>query len=606
MAEAITVAACARCRRVASQGSVDRTPVCVSCALVGEPLDENSAGTNEIVTALVGPDRRDLLPTARGRLLAELRASNQPDAVAAYNRTAAPLVDALRRTPGSTLVHATAPLGLRRVNAASLTNGALLLAAALRQGEVSYDAAAAAMLAPVAAALGMNYRARGLLAAALGPFSAAEGWGAPRLLYLGDEPQQVLALDMEHVAAALRRTDDDVALERCTLQEAIEDTAAQLYSEEGTEMRRRLAAALPAVQHQLETTAHDEQQQQFDPAQVNVDLGALEALTARLAHDPQLRVDRLLGDAPPATMQAVRCYLQALPLSADSTLDDLALLRNTNTQAPLGADAVANVDASLLNRARDRASKAVGGKYYSLDKMRTQLLRVFARQLVSRQSDEELRTEAANAVAAAVKPQRAVQGYPTQWADFVVVGGTQFYRDPTSLPLPLPRATVTQDAFVKRYFGGLEADRLALELADMSDYMSRSSGRAQMRPTAYDELTRPGGLQGVPDTPEVREVARDLQRLRRQTVQELQRVEQTASARGQPPSGPGMVDAAQKVDELLLRIFAALWQQTTDASARASGRISTFEDIYRQEMSRRAGSAPASQRRSLVQRFLRR
>lgn len=244
------------------------------------------------------------------------------------------------------------------------------------------------------------------------------------------------------------------------------------------------------------------------------------------------------------------------------------------------------IDASLLRRARDKVQQLTKGKRYNTTRLEKELLKMFAADIRRGAQPGANAAIYAEGISSDLGRQRIVANSrergTREWADFVAVAGDQFYRSDAALPPAVCRQS--QADFVKANPGEVSYLTVADELVNMAAFFNKRVFEKEAIPSASDELLSPGGVIKIAKTPEYRQVAQDLQRVRASLISQLNVVCSEVGAtvkQDKPLNGKAIVDST------LLTLFDRIWADTVPHAAPDN---LTFAGVYAM-YSRKPGTA---------------
>lgn len=614
-------AICGACKTVAAQGRVADQHRCVSCALVGAPVRDNSVHTNGIVTALAGPmkNRLDGLASARRKLLNKIGSDNLKE----YNKYASDLVSAIRRGEHVTYRSDLVPV---RVNGEGLAEHGNDLFELWQQEKTEADKKAFVKRTAntLVNSLTANDTAtnrddsRDLLMQALGPFMDWKTF-VPDLLSISDEVADsmwrrvselnrinvVLETALSEAWTAAFTPDGNTDM---TLGEAIEDANFVLSQVDKFSRRVMSSAKLAASYLQKRYGASASKDAMNEPVMPDA-VGAGTALLALADDDDELvkrtmdSVVAQLGRELYSGDRMARQKAASLVYTYLSSLDNEAYIASDLVDwaqcDAIGVDAVQQVDASLLRRAKEAIKKRTADKQYSTLVVEKELRKVWSTKMARHLEFETTADWVRDSLPDKVVDQPQVRETPERWRNFLLVAGNSFYRDGKSLPAPPAKVEMTQDEFVGKNRGDPNFQAIGDQLVNMSEYFNRRELQKQNIPDARVRILGPTGLSSVRKTAKGAEVVGDLQKMRRSLISDLQRVAANEYAtKGMPD---GHYPAAREVDQVLARMFQGLWEDLP-SEVKDGAAVETFPSIMDDYQAEKG--TPVQRRGNIITRFL--
>jgi hypothetical protein len=524
---------------------------------------------DDVVRALVGLDRPDPLYEARVALHQRLA---DEGVLREYNDYAHALVEAVREH------EANAPDTLwslaritRRVDSTVLVNGAFDLYAEYQRIEdatarmAQVRVYAAAIVPCVFKALCTSapilnatpYRARALVAAAIGPYdreplgvsliaiNGAIGEYTERavkaLAAFDGEYRDMAARTMLAAFAVDQHADDDVV----TLRVAVDETNAALALAELADYAARLERQTRHITARLLTEHHaravtDEPglvARLVDECAVVGMLVGLAAMDASREAEVNRVLERVVTELAARVYSGDRIRAATLINAFFSSLRfPTAPMRDEIVEA--AAVGVEQIDARLARRAKERVQRAAKDKSYSWTSLRDtvvqHVLRAFLEGTAAEKAGAEMITPA---VLREVQSQALLRDQPRVFEQCIRMVATRFYPDQPPLLTHPAKLTEQEVARLRERYARREVGSTALarEFVNLAAYYGRSSGK-------FTYATRP-------ETPSQREVIADMRRLYRSVVNEVSRVQSMQT-----------LDAATYTRLFLARAFDELYR----------------------------------------------
>lgn len=633
-------AICGACRQVAAQGTnAQGDHRCVSCAFVGgEGVRDNNVHTNGIVTALVGPRRKNSVGEARWKLFLEVGPKNRDE----YNRYAQQLVDAIRTTGGARTSQPMVRFAVNpwQVNANTLaTHGNHLFelwqGMATPEEKRAFVDKAAGTLVPALTAVrgpGTTYDSRGLLAEVLGPFEGGAPFGARTPLGLFRIMEAIHA-DMVGEAGAFVGPVQPCGNECSNMDdaaaEALRTSLCTMFTAgERTMTLQQLSAWLPGMLHTSGMAAQVHKNASFaafllqrnyaaasNPEALQTQINwmaaaesilylVLEQFSDETVMQCVLTVavdclgeNRMFGSRTAGAIQ-LATFFSVVANASNPALVSSELV-DWDESDPIGAEVLEHVDASLLRRAKEAVKKRTADKQYSTLVLEKELRKLWGSKMEGHGKREEWLDYARTRVADTVANQPAVTDFPRGFRNFVLVAGNEFYRDGKPTPAPPAKVQMTQNEFVGKNRGEPNWQVIADQLVNMSEYFNRRELQKMNIPPARVELLGPTGVKSVRKTAKQQEVVNDLQKMRRSLISDLQQV--AATEYGKKGQEGGTYPAREEVDDALSRMFQGLWEQVPN-NVKDGAAVETFPSIMQQYQ--REKGTPVQRRGNMITRFL--
>lgn len=616
-------AVCNVCQKVAAQGTIGGKPHCVSCALVGASLDSaiDPVHTNGIVTALLGPvdSRKDTLQEARRKLAAQVG-----DDWDGYNRFAMYLRKVVRFADGNKKLPAAGAAQWRVDGDALAMHGNHLYELwAAQKSDGARNRFAADTVEALLKGMGGNpkeYDPRALLVDALGPLSGKDRSIAPSMVAISDEVYDSMWEAVKHVNSVTEELHE--ALVRAwvtglaaptatdiTLGEAIKDANHALSEPALYKFADRVLARSRMAADYLRDRYGAQRMDKALEYPISPDALAFATAAMTLA---DLKDKTLLKNVIDEAVGKLGSAL-GLPASDSRRLGASVMftyldgLRSDQRAPPalvnwvqsdlVGADALQTVDASLLRKAKEALQKKTLDKDYSIANLEKYLTQIWADKMHEGGVLNKIATTAAFDGMIPAFQQQVTGEQAERWRNFLLVAGTQFYRDGKPSPAPPAGVKMTQAEFVKKNLGSPNYTGIIRELTNMAEYYNRGESK-------FVVMKRAGGAKAITEfdglgkTKNYNAVVGDLQTLRRNLIKSLQQMGETSVTPKGPTGKP--FNKIAMVDAMLASLFQAMFEQLPEEVAIAEG--TTFVDI----MNEYKGSAGTAPRGNLISRFLKR
>lgn len=536
---------CVTCGTNAARGTdrADR-PVCVSCALVGvstalvgnvcetpSPESSGDAAIDAVVTALVGSQRTARLYEARARMHAIL--DEDANDLRAYNVFATAMVEAVREFDAASNDTLFSLSGITRlVNTDQLIAGATTMADAynnttdpVAQDTLMRRSYAPGLFTPVVSAIrrqfavGATYRARALIAAALGPFerdplgvslisiNGAIGEYTDRAVReLASFDGELRDMTASTVVAAFSPAagEDTITLER-----AADEINAALVHTELADFRARLSQRVITIRRVLleEHHARNATDEPTIAGAYLLDECAVVGMLVLLVATDDTQLARVLDRAVTelaarhfsgdrvraATTVSVFFSSIRFPTAADLMHGEMAII-DAEVSDLVGSDALQHIDVRVLARAKERVERATRDKRFSFVTLRDGFVSaVYDGYLNGLEAMSAADGWASKEIfEPALRQQAPVTETPARFEDCIRAVAESFFT--ARRPIQRPPVSTEEESRLRRVYAAraIGPTMLAFQLAALAEFCGLRALRAKQGGGVAAKNTRRG------------------------------------------------------------------------------------------------------------------